>query len=82
MTAERYEVTTSPGLEVSLKDTVLNNYPFSLACENLDEFEPLITEIINVCGLLNEKESEILRLNHIITVLTEENMRLKSNGGK
>lgn len=76
---ERYLVETDIGLELSIKDSNTDKYPFSLACENLDEFESLVSEVMNVKDLLNEKESEINRLRYVINVLTDENMRLKAN---
>lgn len=78
MDEDRY-IIVAKGLELSLKDCIENKYPVSMVCEDIDSFETLLNECMNVKTLLNEKESEIKRLNHIITVLTEDDARLRAN---
>lgn len=65
MTEDRYIIVAN-GLELSLKDCIENKYPFSMVCEDIDSFELLLDECMNVKTLLNEKESEIKRLKIFI----------------
>ena len=65
MTEDRY-IIVAKGLELSLKDCIENKYPFSIVCEDIDSFESLLDECMNVKTLLNEKESEIKRLKIFI----------------
>ena len=52
-------------MEVSLKDTEseMSDYPFSLCCESVDDFETLVQECLQLVGLLNtlHEENEELR---------------------
>ena len=47
-------------MEVSIKDneSELMEYPFSLTCESIDDFDPLIHECLQVEGLLNTLHQE------------------------
>ena len=58
---KRYVVMTDTDLEISLKDNITKKYPFSLICENIDEFEPLLNEVTNVCAELNKNWEQTLR---------------------
>lgn len=64
MTDKRYHVETDQ-FEISLKDNITKKYPFSLVCENLDEFEPLLNEVMNVCADMNRLWEQTQRFeNH------------------
>ena len=74
MTDKRYHVETDQ-FEISLKDNITKKYPFSLVCENIDEFEPLLNEVTNVCADMNRlwEQSQ----SHSLIRLSMENKELK-----
>lgn len=63
---KRYVVITDIDLEVSLKDNITKKYLFSFVCENIDEFEPLLSEVINVCDELNKNWEQTLRFEDYV----------------
>lgn len=77
---KRYVVETSISMEVSLKDNLTKKYIFSIICENIDEFEPLITEVMNVCAEMNKLWEQTQRFEDHNKLLMNENNQLKSNG--
>lgn len=44
-------------------------YPFSLCCESVDDFETLVQECLQVVGLLNTQAEEIRYWKHKVTSL-------------
>ena len=62
-------------LEVSLKDNITKKYPFSLICENIDEFEPLLNEVTNVCAELNKNWEQTLRFEDYNKELTQRSVK-------
>ncbi len=75
---KRYVVETSNSMEVSLKDNLTKKYIFSIICVNIDEFEPLITEVMNVCAEMNKLWAQVQRFEGHNQRLMEENEQLKS----
>ena len=75
---KRFVSITDIDLEISIKDNLTKKYPFSLVCENLDEFEPLLNEVINVCGEMNKLWEQTQRFEDHNKRLMEENEQLKS----
>jgi hypothetical protein len=51
---KRFVIMTDIDLEISIKDNLTKKYPFSLVCENLDEFETLLNEVVSVCDEMNK----------------------------
>ena len=74
---KRFVSITDIDLEISIKDNLTKKYPFSLVCENLDEFEPLLKEVINVCGEMNKLWEQTQRFEDHNKRLMEENEQLK-----
>ena len=72
--SERY-VTIAEDMEISIKDNITKKYPFSLVCENLDEFEPLLNEVTNVCAELNENWEQTLRFEKYNQELVHRNIK-------
>ena len=74
---KRFVSITDIDLEISIKDNLTKKYPFSLVCENLDEFDPLLKEVINVCGEMNKLWEQTQRFEDHNKRLMEENEQLK-----
>lgn len=72
---KRYVVIIDIDLKVSLKDNITKKYPFSLVCENIDEFEPLLNEVINVCAELNKNWEQTLRFEDYNKKLTQRSIK-------
>ena len=73
-------------MQVSIKDneSEMSEYPFSLCCESVDDFETLVQECLQMVGLLNHLHQENNYLSTIrenqqqmILKLKEENEQLK-----
>ena len=62
MTEKRFEVMTD-NFEISIKDKAVRDYPFSIQCENIDEFEPLLQEVMNVNARLNKTWEQTQRFD-------------------
>lgn len=75
---KRFVTITDTDLEVSIKDNLTKKYPFSLCCENLDEFESLLNEVTNVCAEMNKAWEQTQRFEDHNKRLMEENDELKS----
>ena len=77
MTNKRFNVIVD-NMEVSIKDneSELMEYPFSLACESIDDFDSLIHECLEMVGLLNNLHQENKQLKHY--KLYEDNKRLQT----
>lgn len=89
---KRFIALSNTDLEISIKDNITKEYPFSLICENLDEFESLLNEVTKVCSVMNNLWEHILRFEkhnqeivnrsikygNIIDELKHENEQLKS----
>lgn len=89
---KRFVASANIDLEISIKDNITKKYPFSLICENLDEFESLLNEVTNVCSDMNSLWEQTLRFEkhnqelvnrsikyeNIIDELKHENEQLKS----
>jgi len=74
---KRFVTITDIDLEVSIKDNLTKKYPFSLCCENLDEFESLLNEVTNVCAEMNKAWEQTQRFEDHNKRLMEENEQLK-----
>lgn len=74
---KRFVSLADTDLEISIKDNLTKKYPFSLVCENLDEFEPLLNEVINICGEMNKLWEQTQRFEDHNKRLIEENEQLK-----
>lgn len=72
---KRYVVITDIDLEVSLKDNITKKYLFSLVYENIDKFEPLLNEVINVCAELNKNWEQTLRFEDYNKELTQRSIK-------
>ena len=57
---------------VSIKDTVKRNYPFSICCESIDDYDILISECMGCCYLLNEQEALIKAKDRVISAEKSE----------
>ena len=70
MTEKRFNVIVDD-MEVSIKDNEyeLMEYPFSLTCESIDDFDSLIHECLQVVGLLNTQAEEISYWKHKVSSL-------------
>ena len=79
---KRFVSITDTDLEISIKDNLTKKYPFSLVCENLDEFEPLLNMVINVCDEMNKLWEQTQRFEDHNKRLMEENDQLKSYTGE
>ena len=79
MTEKRFVSIADTDLEISIKDNLTKKYPFSLVCENLDEFEPLLNEVINICGEMNKLWEQTQRFEDHNKRLMEENEQLKQS---
>lgn len=77
MIEKRFVSITDTDLEISIKDNLTKKYPFSLVCENLDEFEPLLNNVINVCDEMNKLWEQTQRFEDHNKRLMEENEQLK-----
>lgn len=75
---KRFVTITDTDLEVSIKDNLTKKYPFSLCCENLDEFESLLNEVTNVCAEMNKAWEQTQRFEDHNKRLMEENEQLKN----
>ena len=75
---KRYVVMVDTDLEISLKDNITKKYPFSLVCENIDEFEPLLNEVTNVCEELNKKWEQTLRFEDYNQELAQRNIKYEN----
>ena len=75
MSDKRYQVETSEWWEISLKDNITKKYPFSLICENLDEFEALLNEVNNVCAELNKNWEQTLRFENYNQELVQRSIK-------
>ena len=76
---KRFVSITDIDLEISIKDNLKKKYPFSLVCENLDEFEPLLNKVINVCGEMNKLWEQTQRFEDHNKRLMEENEQLRKD---
>ena len=74
---KRFVTMADIDLEVSIKDNLTKKYPFSLCCENLDEFESLLNEVTNVCAEMNKAWWQTQRFEAYNKRLMEENVQLK-----
>ena len=72
---KRYVVMVDTDFEVSLKDNITKKYPFSLICENIDEFELLLNEVTNVCAELNKNWEQTLRFEGYNKELTQRSVK-------
>lgn len=72
---KRYVIITDTDLEVSLKDNITKKYPFSFVCENIDEFESLLNEVLNVCAELNKNWEQTLRFEDYNKELTQRSIK-------
>lgn len=77
MTAKRFQVETDEGFVVSLKDNLAKKYPFSLACESVDDYENVIDEVMSCGVLLNQLWEQTQRFEKHNQRLTDENEQLK-----
>ena len=73
---KRFVTMANIDLEVSIKDNLTKKYPFSLCCENLDEFESLLNEVTNVCAEMNKAWGQTQRFEAYNKRLMEENKQL------
>ena len=74
MTDKRYHVETDK-FEISLKDNITKKYPFSLVCENIDEFEPLLNEVTNVCADMNRLWEQTQRFENYNQELVQRSIK-------
>ena len=73
MSEKRFVVgTDSNSMEVYILDNVTKEYPFCLACENIDGFDPLIHEGMSVVALLNQLNGENEQLRQENDVLNQQ----------
>ena len=59
---------------VSIRNKLTNEIPFSLACEDIDSFENLLTEVTSVCDELNKKWEQVQLFVKFNKELTLRNM--------
>ena len=74
---KRFQVETDEGFVVSLKDNLTKKYPFSLACESVDDYENVIDEVMSCGALLNQLWEQTRRFEKHNQELAEENEELK-----
>lgn len=60
---KRFELKTNEGFVVSLKDNLTKQYPFSISCECIDDYENVIDEAMSVGVLLNQLWEQALRFD-------------------
>ena len=78
MTEKRFQVETDEGFVVSLKDNLTKKYPFSLACESVDDYKNVIDEVMSCGVLLNQLWKQTRRFEKHNERLEKENEQLKS----
>lgn len=66
MTDKRYEVLVDNGLEISLKDNLTKRFPLVIACENIDDFENILQEVLNCRNELNSNWEQTLRFEQYL----------------
>jgi len=65
------------GFEISLRDKIKEDFPFSIICENIDEFEPLLIEVMNCSARMNDLWEQTQRFEKRNQKLEKENTSLK-----
>lgn len=58
---KRFTVETDVGFEISIKDNIRKNYLFVVACENIDDYENIINEVMGLTVQLNNLWEQVLR---------------------
>jgi len=76
---KRFQVETDEGFVVSLKDNLAKKYPFSLACESVDDYENVIDEVMSCGVLLNQLWEQTQRFEKHNQELEKENEQLKQS---
>lgn len=58
---KRFIVETDDGLVISIKDNMTKKHIFILACENIDDYENIFDELVNITVQLNKLWEQVLR---------------------
>lgn len=58
---KRYTIETDDGLLISIKDNITKRYIFTLACENIDDYENIFDELVSTTLQLNNLWEQVLR---------------------